>query len=159
MSDKTTPFINKEVMMERGRFTANGYTFAVRPVYLGEEDEYFNDFALSPVPADEEEHTDKELGQYAMALFSNPANRLVQQEKERFSFVGLINRLYNRLFRPKDYRYYDASPAVQPLIKWLERKVTYKGRKIRFYDLERKYGLNKSEIQKLIAYFHELSGF
>ncbi len=45
------------------------------------------------------------------------------------------------------------------MIKWLEKKVSYKGRKIKFYDLERKYGLNKLEIHQLMCKFMEISNF
>lgn len=147
--------INKETMMERGKFSANGYVFEVRPLYLGEEEDYLSEVTVSPVINNTEdsghEPTDKELGRWLIALFSNVVN---QNKKKKNRIVAFFIRLFHR-----DYHYYDNYPAVQPLIKWIERKVTHKGKKIRFYDLERKYGLNKTEIQKLIAYFLELSGF
>ena len=159
MDDKHT-ILNEETMLERGKYTANGYTFAVRPVFLGEEEDYLNDVIYSPSPApkeDGEDYTDKELGQFAIALFSKSMKPSDTEEKH--GLFAFLSRLFQRLFQPKDYRYYVNSPGVQPLIKWLERKVTYHGRKVRFYDLERKYGLNKAEIERLIIYFHELSGF
>lgn len=163
MSDtKDFTIKNEETMLERGMFTANGYTFAVRPVFLGEEDEYLNDMKISPIPAakdDGEEWTEKELGTYTITLFSGKLNDFLKIDTDDKSFLGTIKRILNKLFMKKDYRYYDNVPAIQPLVKWLERKVTYKGRKIRFYDLERKFKLNKAEIEKLIIYFHELSGF
>lgn len=162
MSDKTTTILNEENMMERGYFTANGHTFAVKPVYLGEEDEYLSEMTISPTPVpkeDGEEYTEKELGQWSIALFSKSLNVKKGIAEEKHGPFAILSRLFQRFRKPKDYRYYADSPAIQPLVKWLERKVTYKNRKIRFYDLERKFGLNKAEIERLIMYFHELSGF
>lgn len=150
---------NEDVMMERGRFSANGYTFVVRPVYLGEEDEYLSQVTFSPVPIskdgeiDVEKNDDKKLGQWVIALFSESLNGIKKKKK------GRIYNFLSWLFRRRDYRYYSDVPTIQPLIMWLERKVTYKGKKVYFYDLERKYGLSKADIERLFIYFHELSGF
>lgn len=146
--------LHEDVMMERGKFTANGHTFMVRPVYLKEESEYFSEMHISPAPPSGEEKTDKELAQYAIALFGDHVNNPDGGKKE-----SGLKGFFSRLFRRRNYRYYDDVPVIQPLVKWLERKVTYKGRRIRFYDLERKYGLNKAEIEKLIIYFQQISFF
>lgn len=151
--ENKSPVINEDVMMERGKFIANGYMFHVKPIFLGEEDEYLSEMTVSPVLSDNENQpTDKELGTWAIALFSSTVNKPNKKQNKIIAFL-------KNLFCKKNYRYYDDYPAVQPLIKWLERKVTYKGKKIRFYDLERKFGLNKTEIEKLFIYFHEISGF
>lgn len=149
---------NEDVMLERGKFLANGYTFIVKPVYLGEEDEYLSEMTISPIPIakDGEEidqSNDKQMSQWSIALFSESLNGVKKKKRGRF---------YNFLcwlFRRRDYRYYSDTPAIQPLIKWIEKKVTCNGKKIRFYDLERKYGLSKADIERLFIYFHELSGF
>lgn len=149
---------NEDTMLERGKFLANGYTFIVRPVFLGEEDEYLAEMTVSPVPISKDgeaidQKNDKQMAQWSIALFSESLNGVKKKKR---------GRLYNFLcwlFRRRDYRYYSDAPAIQPLIKWLERKVTCNGRKIRFYDLERKYGLSKADIERLFIYFHELSGF
>lgn len=152
--------INQEAMMERGKFTANGYTFLVKPVFLGEEDDYLSQLTVSPIPkaiegeTEIDKNNDKQMGNWIIALFSKQINSN-QEEKEH----GKIYNFFVRLFHKKDYRYYSHVPAIQPLIMWLERKVTYKGRKVYFYDLERKFGLSKADIERLIIYFHELSGF
>lgn len=162
MSDNNTPYVNEEEMMERGRFTANGYTFTVRPVYLAEEDEYLDDMLVLPVPPEKEngeEYTEKELGRFAITLFSKRTSKAFDKQDKEIGIVERIKRFFARLFGAKDYRYYSEATAIQPVVKWLERKVTYKGRKVRFYDLERKYGLNKAEIERLLMYFHEISGF
>lgn len=156
-NENNVEILNEDIMMERGKFTVNGYTFTVKPVYLGEEDEYFSDITISPVPKREEGDdalTDKDLSRWAIALFSNKVN-----ESENKRQGGILSRFFAWLFHRNDYRYYSDRPAVMPLVKWLERKVTYKGRNVKFYQLERKYGLNKAEIERLIIYFHELSGF
>lgn len=149
---------NENIMLERGKFVANGYTFIVKPVYLGEEDEYLSQMTISPVPivkdgGEYDIENDKEMSKWIMALFSEPLNNVKKKKRGRFyNFLCWI-------FRRRDYRYYSDTPAIQPLIKWIERKVTCNGRRIYFYDLERKYGLSKAEIERLFIYFHELSGF
>lgn len=164
-SDNTKDILNEETMMERGRFTANGYTFAVEPVYLGEESAYIADMRISPVPnytnnnnetKPIDELTDKELGTWAIAIFGDNVNAVGADKIQR---EGVFSRFLGFFIKRKDYHYYNATPAVQPFIKWIERKVSYNGKHIRFYDLERKFGLNKAEIEKLFIYFHEMSGF
>lgn len=151
--------VNEEAMLERGKFIANGYTFIVKPVFLGEEDDYLSQLTVSPVPVKLDGETeidkdnDKKMGDWIIALFSKQINDKTPKEH------GKIYNFFMRLFHRRDYRYYSHVPTIQPLIMWLERKVTYKGRKVYFYDLERKYGLSKADIERLIIYFHELSGF
>lgn len=151
--------LNENTMMERGKFTANGYTFTVKPVYLGEEDAYLADLSISPIPItnngkpDYDLGNDKKLGQWSIALFSKAVNTQEQKKHGRFY------QLCSKIFRKKNYKYYSNKPAVQPFVKWIEQKVFYHGRKIRFYDLERKYNLSKADIERLFIYFHELSGF
>lgn len=160
MSEETKiQTLNEETMTERGRFTANGYTFTVEPVYLGEEKLYLSEMKVSPIPSADDkpiaELTDKELGSWAIAIFnSDMGNEEMQIKKPSW-----LSRLFNKIVHHNDYHYYNDSPQVQPLIKWIERKVTYNGNKIHFYDLERKFGLNKAEIEKLFVYFHEISNF
>lgn len=161
-----TEVINEDIMMERGLFTANGYTFTVKPVYLGEESLYLSEMTLAPVPNiesgnGEEEKTakdltDKELSSWAIALFSHSINGA---DKGKLKKKGFFKRLFLKMFYKNDYRYYSDTPKVQPIIRWIEEKVSYNGHKIKFYDLERKFGLSKAEIEKLFIYFHELSGF
>lgn len=150
---------NEETMLERGKFVANGYTFTVRPVYLGEEDNFLSQVTISPVPVNpdsntvEESKDDKQLGKYAIALFSEALNNVTKKTH------GRIYEFFCWLFKRRDYRYYKDVPLMQPLIMWIEKKVTYNGKKVYFYDLERKYGLSKTEIERLFIYFYELSGF
>lgn len=150
--------INEDIMMERGKFVANGYTFTISPVYLMEEDEYFGDLQLSPVPAsaqDGEELTDKELGQWAMALFSTKVNN----DGKPYKKIGNLRRFWIWLFHRNDYHYYECAKNIVPYIKWIEKKVKYNGKRVRFYDLERKFELSKSEIESMFIYLHKLSGF
>lgn len=145
-----------ETMLERGIFEANGYKFTVKPIFLGEETEYLSDvsYALYPRAKEGQEFTDKDLSRYAIALFKNEKSEVEQD-------LGLFDR-FKRWFAKTfkhNYEYYSDNPSVIGLVKWIERKVYYKGRNIKFYDLERKFGLNKSEIVKLFGYFQDLSGF
>ena len=150
--------VNEDIMLERGKFVANGYTFMVSPIYLMEEDEYFADLKLSPVPADidkGDEFTDKELGQWAMALFSTKVNN----DNQPYKKMSRLRRFFVWLFHRNDYHYYAEAKGIAPYIKWIEEKVKYKGKKVKFYDLERKFSLSKAEIERLFIYLHQLSGF
>lgn len=145
-------------MLERGIFEANGYKFTVKPVFLGEESEYLDDvaYALYPRAKEGEEITDKDLSHYAMMLF-----REVNSKNNKHERVGLLER-FKRWFAKtfiKNYEYYSDNPSVLGLVKWIERKVYYKNKRIKFYELERKFGLTKAEIVKLFGYFQDLSGF
>lgn len=165
--------LQKDIMLERGKFCANGHVFEVKPIYLGEEDSYLESLTMSPVPkpitdANGKETTlsEKEIGQFLQFFFSN--RRLAEFE---VASKHKIDRLFPngkpiteasiwRLKKTKrNYLYYCDNPNAMIMAMWLERKVTYRGRPIRFYDLERKFMLNKSEIERLICYLHELSGF
>lgn len=150
---------SEERMMERGKFEANGYEFVVRPIYLMEEDEFLSDVKISPVPRNEngeekKDITEKELGHWSIMLFSKTVNGETKKRKR-----GIISRFLFWLIHRNDYHYYENASLIQPFIKWIERKVTYKGRKIRFYDLERKFWLSKSDIERLFIYLYEISGF
>lgn len=146
---------HEEEMMERGKFIANGHTFFVKPVYLNEVAIYLTEVNISPVPnLKEEEINDKELSRFAVTLFSENLNGEQVSKKK-----GIIRRLYDFLFHRNDYHFYKEYTAVYPIIKWIERKVYCDGKNIRFFDLERKYGLTKSEIQRLIMFFHQISFF
>lgn len=147
-----------ETMLERGVFVANGYKFTVKPIYLGEETEYLSDvsYALYPRTKEGQEITDKDLSHYAMMLFRKENG--INAEKERIGLFERFKRWFAKTFK-HNYEYYSDNPSVLGLVKWIEKKVSYKGRSIKFYDLERKYGLTKSEIVKLFGYFQDLSGF
>ena len=155
MNDKDN---GMETMLERGTFEANGYKFTVKPIFLGEEAEYLDDvaYALYPRAKKGEEITDKDLSHYAMMLF-----REVNSKNNKHERVGLLER-FKRWFAKtfiKNYEYYSDNPSVLGLVKWIERKVYYKNKRIKFYELERKFGLTKAEIVKLFGYFQDLSGF
>ena len=165
--------LNKDIMLERGKFCANGHVFEVKPIYLGEEDAYLESLTMSPVPkpimdasGNETSLSEKEVGQFLQFFFSN--RRLAEMESQS---KRSIDRLFPngkpiteaaiwRLKKTKrNYLFYCDNPNAMIIAMWLERKVSYRGRPIRFYDLERKFMLNKSEIERLICYLHELSGF
>lgn len=165
MEEKNTSIeiLNEDVMLERGKFVANGHTFLVHPVYLGEENEFFSDMAFSengifsPIPNAEEgvdKLTDAELGQWAIALFSEQLNGQKEEKKKKF-----FSKILNKIFRRKDYHYYADVPVVQQLIKWIERKVTYNGKKIKFYNLERLYHLSKADVERMFIYLYQISFF
>ena len=165
--------LKKDIMLERGKFLANGYMFEVKPIYLGEEDAYLDSLKRSPVPkpitgedGKERELNDKELAQFLRMFFSNSYLSVIEAQDKR-----KIERLFPNgkpitqadIWRLKktnrNYLYYCDNPNAMILAMWIERKVTCKGKPVRFYDLERKYKLNKTEIERMISYLHELSGF
>lgn len=147
-----------ETMTQRGTFVANGYKFTVKPVYLGEEMDYLADVSYPLYPRakeDGEEPTDKELSVWAMMLFKQENK---QDDRIKLGLFEKFKRWVAKTF-VKNYQYYSDNSSVSGLVKWIEKKVSYKGKPIKFYDLERKYGLTKSEIVKLFKYFQDLSGF
>lgn len=148
--------LNEEIMMERGKFVANGHTFSLEPIFLGEEDAFTEDIgAFYPIPMIEkglDSLSEEELGQWAIALFSKKINGEPPKKKK-------IKNFFNRIFKRKDYRYYDNVPAVQALVKWIEKKLKYKGRKVKFYQLERKFGLSKADIERLFIKLYQISFF
>lgn len=149
--------IEREQVLERGEIILNNHKFVVEPIYLMEEQSYFDDVPFSPYPKKkDEEYSDKELSQFAIALFIAGSNDEDEKKKKNF-----IQRVFGKIRKKvkKDYTYYSDNPRILGLVKWIEKKVSYKGRKVRFYDLERKYKLNKSEIVRLFGFLQELSGF
>ncbi len=148
----------KDKMLERGHITLNGFEFKIIPVFLGEEEEYLNDLAVTPVPIKEdgqdEDFTDKQLKQHIIALFSAGSRR--NSEKDLKSFRRVWCLLLKKLGFKKHY--YVDSPAHSN-VKWIQKKVFYKGKSVCFYDLERKFELSKSEIELMLVELHKLSGF
>lgn len=143
-----------EVVQEKGHYTANGFTFEVQPVYFEEEYEYFSENPLSMLLQQQKEAVDdKDLAQYIVALFQ------VKSKEEVLNALGTFGRIKLRLVKlfKKDYHYYSDNPSAVGFIKWIEKKVKYKGKNIKFYDLERKYGLTKLEIARMYRYMEKLS--
>lgn len=149
----------KEQMLERGYFEANGYIFDVRPITFFESMEIFNDKKVwipSRYDQNGEEFTDQELGRMFMRFFK-------KKESEQREATQVEAPSKTSLFKKKkaeeesvDYSQY---PDAWPMIKWLERKVSYEGEPIKFTDLETKYLLTKGEIVNLLIYLFEMSGF
>lgn len=157
MSNEINKESDRQNMLERGEFVANGYKFVVKPICLGEEDEYLEDvpYVLYPQMKEGKDPTDKDLSRYAIALFRNPSG---SDDEKSLGFIERIKLWFHKKFS-RDYKYYSDNPSVLGLVKWIEKKVYYNGKHIRFYDLERKYGLNKTEIVKLFGFFQDMSGF
>lgn len=154
MSEKQTD-TGLETMKERYSYSANGYSFTVIPVFLGEENEYFSDvsYALYPAKKDGQEVTDKDLSHFAMALF-----RADSSEPEKLGFVERAKIFIAKKFT-HTYRFYSDVPSAAKIAKWVEKKVYYKNRPVKFYDLERKFKLSKSEIINLLKLLQDASGF
>lgn len=151
--------INEDLMMERGKFEANGYTFMVYPVRLKEENDFLDDLKLNPIPVkmiNGESVTDEEISAHVIALFRKESN---YEENEKQINIGRFRRFVIKWFYQNNYHYYEDRPLIMPFVKWIERKVKHKGKCIKFYDLERKYGLSKAEIGRLFIYFYQLAGF
>lgn len=148
-----------ETMLERGEIILNNHKFVVKPVFLGEEPEYLEDvsYSLYPRTKGDEEPTQKDLSRFAIMLFSSGLDKDIE-DKEKTGLLTKIKIWFLKKFK-RDYHFYVDNPTSMLLAKWIERKVFYKKKHIRFYDLERKYGLNKAEIVELFKYFQEMSGF
>ncbi len=150
--------LNKDKILERGKFTANGTTFTVKPIFLGEEDCYLGDLSFSPIPLikDDETLTDKErdkkIGSFIITLFSGKLTEMLKQKPKNLT-------LWEKLLKRFSKKHYYIGNGAYPLVKWVQKKIFYKGRPVTFYDLERKYNVSKVDIEKMIIYMHELSGF
>ena len=149
----------KEQMLERGYFEANDYIFDVRPITFFESMEIFNDKKVwipSRYDQNGEEFTDQELGRMFMRFFKKkePEQREATQV-EAPSKTSLFKRKKSEQ-ESVDYSQY---PDAWPMIKWLERKVSYEGEPIKFTELETKFLLTKGEIVNLLIYLFEMSGF
>ena len=153
-----------EIMAERGEFIANGYTFTIEPIYYNEESAFQDamphysgkQFCLFPRDKDgtiKKTTSDDELAKFGIMLFQ------LQDADPEEAYKGSRFKvwLYKHLF--KDYRYYVDNPNVMGFIWWVEKKVSYKGRHIKFYQLERKFKLTKAEIIKMLGYLEAISGF
>lgn len=150
---------NNDVFVQRGIFKANGYEFTVYPIMLDEVSEYIHDGVVVPKKIDNEgkELTDKELGQFLITCFSSPSKKEDSLcDKKETSIFKSVKSLFKREKNIIDYSQY---PYASGFVKWIEKKVFYKGKSIMFQDLERKYFLTKPEIAKLIIYLNESSGF
>lgn len=152
---------NNDVFVQRGSFKANGYEFNVNPIMLEEVSEYLKDRVMIPKKIDENgnELTDKELGHFIISCFtshSESENKNNDSEKKETNIFSKIKRLFLKEKEVIDYSQY---PYAFGFVKWIQKKVSFKGKSIKFEDLERKYLLTKSEIAKLIIYMNEISGF
>lgn len=154
-----------ELMSERGKFVANGTTFFVKPIYFEEVEDYLLEVRL-PIAPDGKERVkemlsdEEETGKWAMALFSSELNGKEKKEKSRRELIiDRIKKIVCTLIYRNDYRYYRDFPKTMPIVKWVEKKVSCNGKRIRFYDLERKYNLSKADIERLFIYLHDISGF
>lgn len=150
---------NNDVFVQRGFFKANGYEFTVYPIMLDEVSEYIHDGVIVPKKINNEgkELTDKELGQFLITCFSSPSKKEDSLcDKKETSIFKSAKSLFKREKNIIDYSQYQYASGF---VKWIEKKVFYKGKPIMFQDLERKYFLTKPEIAKLIIYLNESSGF
>lgn len=147
----------KDTVLERGEIVLNGYKFTVKPIYFMEEAQYLEDVPIPLYPNQKEVETltEKDKSRFAITVFMRDS--LTQDNKTQNVFKRIVQKIRKFLF--KDYRYYSENKSVLGIVKWIERKVYYKGRQVRFYDLERKFKLNKSEIVDLFGFFQDLSGF
>ena len=167
--------LNKDKMLERGNLTANGYTFVVTPICLGEEDSYFGDMPFSPVPLFNDKKSDKPLSnnevnkiirshiitlfspKYLQVLKTIEREKLTLAQKKAVDFKQLT--FFQRFLKRYVKSFYYLDSVAYPLTKWLQKKVYYNNKKVTFYDLERKYNLSKEEIGKMVIYMHDLSDF
>lgn len=142
-----------EQTLERGVFVANNYIFDIQSVRFEEEREYFSDVPLSIHLLNKKEEPQQDLARIMATLFQ------IDSEEEIKASLGKFGKLKLWLVKHfrRNYKYYSDSPSATGLIKWLERKVRYKNKRIRFYDLERKFRLTKKEIADMFLYLHNLS--
>ena len=151
---------SRDVMLERTLIKINGHTFKIKPITLGEEVDFQTDFKYSIMPdTNGNEVEDDDIMQLMMGLFADKKRIL-----EEMGSIHLKKKTWLQIFRElyyknrKNKKYYQ-NVAGYGMVKWLEKKVSCDGKKIKFYDLERKYGLTKLEIHQLMSKFMEISNF
>ncbi len=152
--------LGKEIIQERGIFSANGHDFTIKPITLGEESEFQSDFKINLKP--NEDMSDEDIVNLMMAMFNNLEGKKVDWLKlKALKKIPLLVVLWKKLTRSPisyDYDYYSGCHAYG-LVKWLEKKVYINGKLIHFYDLENVYGLSKLELYDMICKMMELSNF
>lgn len=149
----------KEQMLERGSFEANGYVFEVRPITFFESMEIFTDKKVwipSRYDQNGEEFTEQELGRMFMRFFRKKESEQREDSQDIEQHKTSIFKRKKVEEAPVDYSQY---PDAYPMIKWLEKKVSYDGDPIKFTELETKFLLTKGEIVNLLIYLFEMSGF
>ncbi len=153
--------VKLSTMTQRGIYTAYKYTFNVEPIYLQEVDEYLHDNVYVPRKTDINGNviTDKELSTFMSQCFLKDTAKATETEEEVEEKKESAVDKVKSLFRKKSKVDYSEFPMAKGIVKWVERKVSYNGKKICFEDLEQKYKLSKVEIAKLIMYLSEFSGF
>lgn len=147
----------KETFDQRGIFEANGYKFTVYPILCKEVSEYINDKVMIPKQFDENGNkiSDKDLGKFLISCFST-----VSDDKNNQGSINNVNR--KSVFKTRNNKNdvdYSKYKYAYGFVKWIEKKVYYNGKPVKFEDLEMKYSLTKSEIAKLIIYLSDFSGF
>lgn len=161
----------KDMMMDRTYVNINGFEFMVKPVFLGEEREFLKYYTtpFMAIANEDGEITTKAKLDLMLKMFNTQnkseteidirveATKKIQEVKD-MSLFGVLKKYIYKKFGVVEIDYYDGTPAYG-LIVWLEKKVYYEGKKIRFSDLERKYDLTKLEIYELITHFLEISNF
>lgn len=151
---------SRDIILERTLLEINGHTFKIKPITLGEEVDFQTDFKYSIMPeTNGKEIEDDDIMQLMMGLFADKKRILEEMGSihiRKKTWTQIFKELYYR--NRKDKKYYQ-NVAGYGMVKWLEKKVSCNGRKIKFYDLERKYGLTKLEIHQLMSKFMEISNF
>lgn len=157
LEDDEEEIFSKDEMSERGFFEANGYIFMVKPITFFETLEITSKGIYVPSRYDRfgDEVTDKELGRALSTIFKKQE----VTEQEKLPFYKRIAKWFKDKFRPKDYVDYSLYPSAKDTIELIESKVSYKGKKVKFYELETKFNLSKGEIANLLIYLLEFSGF
>jgi hypothetical protein len=143
------------VESKRGEFVANGIKFKVRPVDGVETVRFLKVLSEARIFA---EVIGK--GRFQTALsFSRLFTDLDENNKPRKR--GFIEELKLKYYEKihKNYKRYKRFPLGCEVAEWVEKLVEVDNKRVRFYDLEKKYLLSKEEIEKLIIYICELSGF
>lgn len=147
----------KDKMDEKGRIMLNGFEFIITPIFIGEEEKFRNDVTFSALPRKEnkdEDFTDKELSDHMITIFANQAF-----EKKENKCKIITNKKAIKIIKKFSKKHYYADKYAKPLVYWLQQKIRYKDKLVKFYDLERKFKLSKSDIGKIIVTLYKISGF
>lgn len=150
---------NLDVFRGYTEFEAHNHKFKIFPVTLDEVGEFLNDKVLIPRKTDSEgnEVSDYELGACLIRVFfASDIHQTPFKVIENKRLIDKIKSLFKKPIPEIDYTQYT---LAYPIVKWLERKVYYCNKPIKFKDLEKKFALTKAEIARMLIALNDFSGF
>lgn len=156
---------SREIMLQRWTFSANNYTFVLIPVFLKEIPEFIED-SLPFIEGTGENGEVTEFDYKKFMLFNfmttvESVNPILQENEADKSNKPEVSGRFKKIINRQKTLTNEYSKILNGgmIAKWMERKVKYDDKPIRFDDLEEKFFLNKTEIAKMYQKLVEISDF